>query len=63
MSSEILKPNSVTIIAMKSNSDKRQMMTAMPFGNFFFSIQLQKGKNKVANMPPTQSGIKKSLAK
>ena len=41
----------------------KQIKTAIVLGIFFFSIQLQNGKNKVAKSPPTHSGIRKSFAK
>lgn len=43
--------------------DKKQIITATLFGIFFLCIQLQKGKNNVAKIPPIHNGIRKSFAK
>jgi hypothetical protein len=47
---------------MHSNTAK-QIKTAIVLGIFLLSIQLQKGKNKVAKMPPIHSGIRNPFAK
>ena len=46
-----------------ANNPSREIKTANPLDNLFRSNALQKGKKRVANIPPINSGIKKSFAK
>ena len=61
-SAETLKPSNEKKIKMVTSSKVKQIKTAIDLEIFFFSIQLQKGKNKVARIPPIHNGIKKSFA-
>ena len=56
-------PSSEKKVKIIISNTIKQSKTAMVFGTFFLSIQLQNGKNKVAKIPPIANGIKKSFAK
>lgn len=62
-SAEILNPNKEKKVEMMTSNTIKLINTANVVGTFLFSIQLQKGKNKVAKIPPMHNGIKKSFEK
>ncbi len=61
ITSEIFQLRIATILNIKSNNVRRQRNTAIPFGILLFSIQLQKGKNSIAKIPPITNGIMNTL--
>ena len=62
-SAETLKPSNEKRTIMIKISTVKQIKTAIVLEMFFFSIHLQKGKNRVAKIPPMHNGIRKSFAK
>lgn len=62
-SSESFQPNKKIKLVIINNKDKKHIKTAKAFGTFLLCIQLQKGRNSVARIPPIHNGIRKSLAK
>ena len=60
---EIFQPKREIKTEIISINEKKQINTASPLGIFLPCIQLQKGRNSVAKIPPMHNGIRKSLAK